>query len=368
MSKCHAYFDNFYHRFADWLFRRKSKSFGIFKGGVSLIAMTIVGSLMISATYSTPDENLSLVLNTSETGSFFQCASFALGVALTIVGLIGMLISYKEEAKANVKKQIIVIEQRGLRDTSDTPLVDAIPKGTLGQRQSLPIDIRDKLNDGQVTQPEQALNRVLTVNESLSQRCLGHSTSDISVIYGGLLPVPFTFLTGVLLDDERQIEVYDWSRESEAWQSLSEPDDNDRFTGNQDEGVINTDEVVLAVSVSYRVDMASIKLTFPNIPVVELTLGAVSSGNHWSAEKQAALSMQFLEQIKQLSAEGIKQLHLIVAAPNSLVFRLGRVYDKRNLPEAIVYQYERSGHPAYPWGVKLPTHGIETPSIVYRPG
>jgi SMODS-associated and fused to various effectors sensor domain len=33
-----------------------------------------------------------------------------------------------------------------------------------------------------------------------------------------------------------------------------------------------------------------------------------------------------------------------------MVFRLGRSYDKRNLPSVAVYQFENGSMPAYPWG------------------
>lgn len=41
----------------------------------------------------------------------------------------------------------------------------------------------------------------------------------------------------------------------------------------------------------------------------------------------------------------------------SVVFRFSQLYDKRNLPSMIVYQYERAGSPSYPWGVVMPVSG-----------
>lgn len=35
---------------------------------------------------------------------------------------------------------------------------------------------------------------------------------------------------------------------------------------------------------------------------------------------------------------GVKVIHLILAAQNSVVFNLGRRYDKRNVPDIVVYQ------------------------------
>lgn len=123
------------------------------------------------------------------------------------------------------------------------------------------------------------------------------------------------------------------------------------------------EEVVLALSISYPVDEPGIATTFPGLPILHMKMNNLSSNAHWSLEKQSALAEQFLQILKELSAKGAKTIHLIIAAPNSVVFNLGRIYDRRLLPSAIVYQYERSSIPAYPWGVALPSHAQDEPSI-----
>ena len=52
------------------------------------------------------------------------------------------------------------------------------------------------------------------------------------------------------------------------------------------------------------------------------------------------------------------------SAQNSVVFRFGRLYDKRNLPEIAVYQYQREEDPPHLWGVLMPVAGIDRPKIV----
>jgi hypothetical protein len=61
----------------------------------------------------------------------------------------------------------------------------------------------------------------------------------------------------------------------------------------------------------------------------------------------------------------LKRIHVVMAAPNSVVFNFGRRYDKRNLPELVVYQYERGQQPAYPWGVLMPVAGYDRPQVLY---
>lgn len=44
-------------------------------------------------------------------------------------------------------------------------------------------------------------------------------------------------------------------------------------------------------------------------------------------------------------------------SPDSLSLRLGMSYDRRLMPELLVYQYERTCTPPYPWAFAMPTHG-----------
>lgn len=59
-----------------------------------------------------------------------------------------------------------------------------------------------------------------------------------------------------------------------------------------------------------------------------------------------------------------KRVHLVLAAPNSVIFTFGRRYDKRNLPEIIVYQYQRGEPIAYPWGVSMPVAGLDDAKVM----
>ncbi|MCY1537490.1 SMODS-associated and fused to various effectors sensor domain protein [compost metagenome] len=77
----------------------------------------------------------------------------------------------------------------------------------------------------------------------------------------------------------------------------------------------------------------------------------------WSEQKQAALAAQFRDAVQQLSAIGVRKLHLVVAAPASLSVRLGMSYDRRLFPDAVVYQFEKGLSKPYPWGLQMPTVG-----------
>lgn len=176
--------------------------------------------------------------------------------------------------------------------------------------------------------------------------------------------MPFTFLTGMIIDDESAVVAFDWNRHDNRWQPLNDKDDGDRFVIS-DLNLVpeNADQVVLAVSVSYKVDMTAIGRTFGSLPIVSLDLPKGHQDCHWSEEKQKALAQDFLKTITALNNKNVGKIHLVLVAPNSVVFRFGRIYDKRNLPKLVVHQYERSNTPPYPWGVLMPTHGVDIPRI-----
>lgn len=351
----------------DWLFRRRSPALMVFRTGFWILLYALTSSIFLGINYQDLERSLTLSYEISDnSGIFLQYGSFILGSILCISGAIWEFYRDHNQIKAKEKRRAIVIEQRGLRDTSDTPLISAIPPSIPGQRDSMLIDIRERISDGLITHPKKALEKINTLKSNLEQRLNGLNKSDVDIFYGGLLPIPFTFLSGFLLDDESQITVFDWDRQLETWRMLDGVDDGHRFKVSSTSANEYMQEVVLAVSVSYKVDLDNIASSFPKLPLVHMQLDELTINGHWSAAKQSALAIQFLNEAKKLGDNGFAKIHLVIAAPNSVTFKLGRSYDKRNLPQAVIYQYERSQRPAYPWGVFLPTHGIEEAKIVNR--
>lgn len=349
----------------DWLVRRRLSPALLFvRSGVLLVLGSIGSGWLINMTIDAAGQSLSFGPDSSSgVTAVLPLGVFAVGVVLIIIGVFWEKTRQAAGEKIANRRRVIVIEQRGLGNTADSPLLQAIPPEIVGQRDLLLIDIRERIKDSVVTAPEVALERINVVKRELENRTSGRDPADIDVVYGGLLPVPFTFLTGMLLDDEGRIIVMDWDRNSDAWRQLDGVDDGDRFSIPQLPEKVGH-EMVLALSTSYEVDLKQIRQVFPQVPLVHLLLASRSTECHWSIEKQRALAQQFLETVKQLAEQGVETIHVIIAAPNSLVFRFGRIYDKRNLPTVFVYQYERSSLPAYPWGVRLPTHGVERSEII----
>ena len=257
------------------------------------------------------------------------------------------------EFRATNRKRVICVELRGLVDTTATPLKNAIPPKYIGRREDCLVNVRDFLT-GTAPNVQAAISTLSLIPEQVRLRSGDTIQADVTVVAGGILQVPLLFYAGMLLNDGGSKEFFDWERTRHAWQELEGIDDDERFEAlNTDVIVEGTEEVVLAVSVSYRIREEHLKNTFDTTPVVRLQLPNSALNDLWSKDKQVALLDQFLKAINKLSDRGIKRIHLVLAAPASLSLRFGSAYD-RNMPEVLVYQFEPKQPLHYPWSVAMP--------------
>ncbi|RCK29737.1 hypothetical protein TH19_22925 [Thalassospira profundimaris] len=337
----------------EYLWRRRSTGLTLIRYGVALfVGVCGVAGWGVDTVIPTPYGEFEIAFSVNEgTPTFLVILATALAAALILLGLVLLIL----ETRRSGKKKILAIELRGLRDTEGTPLKDGIPFRFQGHRLQVLVSIRRV--DGQIVAPEEALRRITQLPDLIANSQAGTDRSDIAYFAGGLAPVPFSFLMGILLDDESVITLMDWDRVRSSWRLLDGKDDQDRFGLKGFDTVGDAEEIVLSVSVSYPTDMAGIEQAFEGLPIVSMRLNNLTVDGHWSKDKQAALADQFFGVLRELCGSSVKRVNLILAAPNSLVINLGRIYDKRNLPAITVWQYERGKTPSYPWGVQMPVAG-----------
>ncbi len=335
--------------------------------GVICLALTFGAGWVLDVSLPFHDGQIEFVLNSAGgTPTIIVYAAAITGVVLIIIGLMWEIVRYRAEQQRLARKKVIVVEARGLRDSSGAPLIDALPSSLEGYKDSVLVDLRQGVKDGEIVTPESSLQNLESLPTDLKRRENGFDRRDLSIVYGGLTPVPFTFLTGVLMDDEGVIVILDWDRHTEAWRELDGADDGKRFQVSSPAIALQqgANEIALSVSVSYDVNPEDVRTRVGDMPIVQLKLEDGSPDCHWSEEKQHALGRQFLDTAIDLSNHGFNRIHLFLAAQNSVAFRFGRLYDKRNLPNVIVYQYQRHATLPYPWGVLMPVCGIDQPTIV----
>ena len=351
--------DHFLTSLIDWIFRKRSPGMLLIRLGGTVLLALLGFSYALDVKVPTTYGDLKVSLNFNQgTSEAVVLVSLLVVIAVIIFGVILLFC----ESRENSRKQIVAIELRGLRDTSGSPLKDHIPKIFTGRRTQLLINIRR--SDGRILDPEDAVKQISLLPSQLSALEAGLDRSDITYFSGALAPVPFSFLMGVLLDDENKFLTLDWDRDQALWRSLDAEDDNDRFTISGLDKIGSAKEIVLSISISYYTDKQAISQRFPGFPLVSMELTKVTTDNHWSQDKQMELSKEFFSLCRSLSGTSVKLVNLVLDAPNSLVIEMGRKYDKRNLPSLVVWQYENGKPNPYPWGVSMPVAGSQTAKVV----
>lgn len=359
-------FEDFCRAMIDWLFRRRSPALMVMRIGLGCLTLAVSAGWVLNVSLPWRESQLEINLNSAGgTPALVVYLAAFLGTVCLVFGLVWETYRYRADRRRLSRKKVIVIEARGLRDTSGTPLTEAVPQSLEGHREQMLVDLRQRVRDGLIVEPSAAVERLNSLPADLDRRANGVDRCDISYVYGGLTPVPFTFLTGLLIDDEGSVTVMDWDRHTQNWRTLDENDDEKRFkvVGLEDVSASSA-EVALAVSVSYRVNATGVREKVGGIPLVEMILNEGTPDSHWSREKQKALGRQFLNTVIKLGNIGVKRVHLFLAAQNSVVFQFGRLYDKRNLPEVLVYQYQRGSSSVYPWAVRMPVSGVRNAEVV----
>lgn len=351
---------DFYNRAVEWLFRVRTLGAQLLKGGVALLLVLLGADFAGRVRFSFGDFTFDIQGSTgSGLPGLIVYTATAFSVLMLILG--GVLI-WRDERRER-RKQLIVVEVRGLHSSPDTPARDKINPAFRGERKYVQVDFRPG-HAGELVNPDQMLDSIKGMTLHVKSAAQGRDMSEVSVAIGGVAAVPGMFLIGMRMDDESKVELYDWNRDLKSWKMVDGFDDGNRprqlvipsLSGSET-------DVVLAVSASYRVDEVAVAASFPGFPVVRLEAEKTQANSFWSEAVQQAFAAAFRNAVQELLSRHVKRIHLVLAAPASLTLRLGSTYDERLHPELIVYQYEKSSVPPYPWGVVLPSHGVAEPRI-----
>lgn len=190
-----------FDRCVDWKFRPRSVVIALVTSGVVLIVAALSGFVAKFASW-TKFGGLELSIDTaSGTPAHVTNIATGTGVALIIVGLALQIWQTWREHLAAQRKRVLIVETRGLRTGPGRPLQADVPKNVVGHREARVLDFR-QMYEADITDPELGLDEAHSLPGHIRQAASGTDRADFTLIYGGVAAVPYTFLTGVLVDDE----------------------------------------------------------------------------------------------------------------------------------------------------------------------
>lgn len=329
----------------------------VFKGGLALI----VSSPLIPI----------IKLIFPGTISFFNEIEISYGVDSSIHLYLGIflifisLIIYLRNECISSKKIKFALYQQYLINNLENNFLNTINKKARSPVNITRTDITNLIIDNMLKDPKNALMDIDNDIKLLIKNIKNHNNDDAVLYYGGLMAVPFAFYTGMELDDRYPITVFDYDRNDSRWKEIkkiatlnSTPNISIEKNGN------SSGNSIISIGVSYPIDEKEIRNSFPNYPISRIVIEPINVNNHWDISFQKELQSKFFELTQILGASGTRTIHLILAAQNSVSFNLGRCYDNRNLPEIIVYQYEKGNNIKFPWGIKMKTSGVKEAEII----
>ena len=350
-------------KLVDWLVRPTTVARSLLGGGVLLLTAgggPLLWGVLLGGAWPITIEAWTIALQQSPVSVATHWAMLTFGCTF----LIGSGWYFFDDRGNEVRQVVIAVEISGLRDLTAPPLVEAVPISFRGTRMAVTVDLRQNIVDGELSDPQRALAEVSTLPARVKERCFGRDRRDIQVVAGGLAPVPLLFLAGVLLDDESEVSLLDWDRYQDKWRKLDGNGSGKRLQTTMTLSESPGKDVALCISMSNRSDLDSVSSL--GLRIIHLELPRAGTAQHWAESDQEVWGRQFLETAIALETTGVPRIHLFVAAPSSVVLRMGRLYDKRNLPALRVYQFQRSTEAVflYPWSIEMPVAARSAAEVV----
>ena len=270
------------------------------------------------------------------------------GILLIAVGLCLIWVQHRK----GERKSILIVELRGLAQTVDTPLSESLPRRFEGRRETILVDVRDRITNNQ----RSAIQQVNLLPEQIRNHVGGRDRRDLTICAGSIAAVPLTFQAGCLLSSEASVCWFEWGGNIQRWvevQAQPQPQPPHAGTAMKLVGAVAGEEAVLALPVTYPISETSIARSFPGLPVFRLEGATMHLRDVPQPDFVTAITVEFTKAIQYLQRHGVKTIHLLLAAPGVVTLRLGAAYSPRNMPAVIVYQYSGQAEDRYSWGVRL---------------
>jgi hypothetical protein len=203
------------------------------------------------------------------------------------------------------------------------------------------------------------------VNEKI--RPLLREHPECGIAYFGAAPIPLAIHLGQLVESWSRVEAFQQHHASKEWAwsaSTASPSALPTVTGAPLEVVHSSDDVVVRVSVSHRID-AAVTRSIVDSAMTEIDIAvAVPNpdvlGAPCDLDAIARELCSVLDAIAERRPE-TRIVHLFAAIPCGLAFRLGTMISPTKHPPVQLYQYQRGRSAGY-----VPALRLNTPVLAPR--
>lgn len=314
---------------------------------IKLIALALFGT-GFSFNFVSNDYSLNLSMNGGES---------VLSIVAVLIGLMVLIYQVLDDSK----KKAIIIQHTGIAEIptmdidSVRPIWDKIFRAI-----TINIECDRFYKNGIVTDHQEMLKKTESIKESIENNTRKSNPENLKLYYAGTAQVPFTFLAGTIFDNTQAVEVYDWDRENRKWYYLKKSSKTKTKIDIEHPKIVVKNVMAIEIAISYDIDRKNTLEAVGDIPILKIKAQIIAIGNTADIDSQKYIASEFHKILDKYNY--VNEIHIFVAAQNSMVFNLGCQISKRVHPKILVWQYERQNTIKNPWAVEIGnTYSIKYP-------
>lgn len=176
-------------KLVDWFTRKRNLGLNLFRYSIVALIALVAG-----------DFAFEMQVNPGGLGEFkFSIGGGLQGLLLNlavcvfvltgILGALMVLVSWVHELREANESRVLVVEMRGLEDTTDHPLKNAIPLAFPGRRVDRLVNVRPLLTGATPNVPE-ALKELDHIQRDIRVARGDTAREHVKVVAGGVMPIP----------------------------------------------------------------------------------------------------------------------------------------------------------------------------------
>lgn len=315
--------------------------------GTYIMVLALGLNITVDALYQPANGDLLHVVYSSEINTPISIIALVLGFALQAFQI------YKDS-----HKRAFIFQHFGISDGKNFNIAQARPiRDKLGLPEIYTIDAHKYYENGCLKEPQKALDTTLSIEGILKSKARIEN-DNAKYYYGGIAQVPLTFVAGTLFESTSKVEVYDWNREQEKTYLIDSGGESLKFAVEEPDS-ISGDKIVIEVALSYPIDHNNTVDAIGDLPTIRIQAENLERDNTSTKEAQESVYKKFHQLLDEYSSKSINEIHVFVAAQNSMVFQLGRQLSKRVHKTVVIWQFESQNRHPNPWGISISNDGYK---------